>query len=184
MNLFRRIDPTKDTLKGEWQRKGLALVCPAVHGPRLRIPCLVEGNYEILVRFQVVKVIKPGEGHGVLFRFPAGRGGVTYQFSRNGAFGGLGGVARGPAAPPGTQVVGREYLVGVRVLVEDEDAQIRVLLDGKPHLRWRGPPPQLPSRPGSTLPDVRSPQLQTGHASLALTYVRLRMISGKMRLLR
>jgi hypothetical protein len=183
VGLFRRVDPTKDTMTGEWQRKGLALVC-AANGGRVRIPCLVEGNYEILVRFQVLKVIKPGEGHGVWLQFPAGRSAFRYHFSNRGAFGGLGGVREAPAVPPGTQVVGREYLLGVRVLIEDEDAQITVLLDGKPHLRWRGPPPQLSSRPGSTLPDTRSPELQTGHTSLALTYVRLRMFSGKMRLLR
>lgn len=180
LEMTTRIDITKDCLKGSWKRNGPFIVS-RFDNCQLRMPCLLEGNYQMQIRL----VGNEERSNGNLrFALPVGPNATTYHFCVSGAFSSLEKVDKRPLAPPGRIQQGREYLLDIRVVRTGEEARITVHLDGKPHLGWVGPRSKMEPVYYIKMPDWRSPGLGPAHSPTTFKSVRLRMISGKMRLMR
>ena len=176
IDLLARTDVKKDAVQGPWGRKG-PVIRSGFEGYVLRLPCLVEGDYQmrILLEFRETR------SNGCLqFALPIGPNATVYDFAYHETFGRLA-VHKPPSAPPGRVEQGRDYLLDIRVVRSGKEARITVRLDGQAHLDWVGPRSKMR---GTKMPDWRSPGLSAGHTPTTFKRIGLRMISGKMRLMR
>ena len=183
VELLPRIDLAKDTTSGKWTQEG-PLLLNAGGDDRLQLPCRPEGDYEVSVKVQVKpKDDKTGEVDVMLLlALPVGPGAAAYNFARSGTFSNIE-FGEGPLVSPGRVTAGRDYQVDIRVLRAGEEARVTVRLNGQPHLDRAG----LRSSAklgGVRMPDWRCVGLRVSYGHVVFKSVRVRAISGSLRLLR
>ena len=187
MDLLALVDPAKDKVEGSWQRTpgGLAAV-QRVRQSRITIPVAPEGSYELQLQFArtegndaIATVLPVGSAKVILFL-------CTYAGKAHG----LSDIRRAPAVnnettvTPGTIENGRDHYLQVRVDLEDAKAQIRVGLDGRSIIDWKGDPSDLSARGGWDVPQAGCLGVGANGAIITWRSARLRMLSGEARLLR
>lgn len=140
LDLLPRIDPKTHAAEGNWERQGKAVaIVRWAHYGRIMIPAILRGSYDLRTTF----VRTTGDGI-VGVALPVGSTDVLLVLSYQGSHG-LGELDKRDAASnestfrPGTLENGRPYDLRIAVRVEDTQAAIRVRLDGKAVIRWRGP---------------------------------------------
>jgi len=183
VELLPRIDLAKDTTSGNWTQEG-PLLLNVAGDARLQLPCRPEGDYQVSVRL----LAKPKQGEteecdgNIEFALPVGPGAAAYVLTGAGTFGNIE-FGKGPLASPGRITAGRDYQVDIRVVRTGEDARITVQLDGQPHLDRAGP--RTSAKHGNVrMPDWRCPGIRVCNARAVYRRVRVRAISGSLRLLR
>jgi hypothetical protein len=187
IDLLALVDVAKDAVKGDWQRQAAALQVAAKGGPMMLVlpvqPC---GSYELDARF----VRTNGKGT-VIAVLPAGSRCVALSMSWNKGqasalelINGKGPKDNETCVKPGKLENSREYVLLVKVLLEGDNAQITVTLDGKPYIAWQGPASALSLYSNLRLPKRGCLGLGAADATVVFGSARLRMLSGDAKPLR
>jgi hypothetical protein len=187
IDLLALVDVAKDVVKGDWQRQAAALQVEAKGGPMMLVlpvqPC---GSYELEARF----VRTAGKGT-VIAVLPAGSKCVALSMSWNKGqvsalelIGGKGPKENETAVKPGKLENSREYVLLVKVLLDGDNAQITVTLDGKPYIAWQGPTSALSLFQNLRLRHAGCLGLGACDATVVFGSARLRMLSGEAKPLR
>jgi len=78
----------------------------------------------------------------------------------------------------------QDQVFSVKVLMQGEEAEISASLNDKPYLHWKGPLADLSTEAGDQLPVPAVPGLYTNWTAVTVKAVKIRMLSGKLKLLR
>jgi len=186
IDVLALVDPAKDAVRGNWQRKGAALVIESQPGQenQIKVPVVPRGNYEFQFKFTrsdpsgayMVSVIIPVAESSVMLDL--GAGGADPEAHLLESIKGKGIDGNETLLRPAALEDGVAYSVSVKVETDPTGAGISVVLDGKPIITWRGPAGDLSVHPAWRLPDHRGPALIAKSCSVIWHSVRLRMISG------
>jgi len=151
IDVLRLADPAADVARGVWQRQPEGLVCTTSTAQPIglmTLPYLPGTNYELQGTF----LRTSGEGT-VAFILPVGPSRIMLDISTaDGKASGLQMINGKRILESGIGVTGgiennRDYVVGVKVAVKGNQANIVVTLDGKTIVNWQGPTTAL------TVPD-------------------------------
>jgi hypothetical protein len=181
MDLLKGIDLVSNRVGGgQWQKttEGLLLTGSDNSNSRMVLPVIPEGSYEF--EFQFVRK----RGIEIDAFLPVGKGATTLVIN---GFGGpisalllVRGALSDDAIFRNTQIVnGRPSVVRVRVVLDKDNAQVAVEMDGKEILAWKGPQSALSPHPLWTLPDLRWLGIGGLSSDVLFQGARLRMLSGK-----
>ncbi len=181
IDLLALVDPARDAVKGEWSHEDGCLVMRGPGGTRLAIPVAVEGDYQLQVEFaqmrgnNEVAVILPVRSCATALLI-----GKEVR-RRSGLFWAKDGATMVSPAPLKMR---EPHVLDVTVRSAAERADIDVSLDDKPYFRWQGPQGSLTVWDAYRLPDRKCVGLGAWGGELVFKSVRLRMLSGRARLLR
>jgi len=175
IDLLATVNVDKHKVYGTWAKKAGALGAAEGYYARITLPVIPEGNYELKILFvkrsgrDVALMLPVGSGATVLvlgyYSSPVlKRVGMSYFYGKSGL---------------GTLVNGKEYTLQVKVLVQKNAALIRVGLNGKLVLEWKGDPRTLTPYSGWTLPNTRTLGLGAYRAEVIFKRAILRMTSGR-----
>ena len=179
---LQHIDPEKNTVAGKWDfTTGDALiVVSGTKNGRLVLPITAPGSYELEVGFT-----RTLGADAVVVLLPVGRAACALLV------GGEGGTASGldlvnnkpykdneTSVRPASLFNDSKYTVLARVLVGKEEAEVIVTLNGKPYIKWKGPPSALSRAETWKLPDGRCPGLGSCDSSVIFHKVRMRTLTG------
>ena len=178
IDLLKLIDLEKDIVQGKWQKSDGEL--ESVGGPgdcrRVVVPCVPAGNYQLRVRLVRLR----SNYHSVAI-LPVGTSGAEVAFG----LGDMKGVAKPPDQKiPFNIVSGQEYEFDIIVLLARDQADITITANGKPNLHWQGPQSALRVSDQWRLPDPRVLGLGAYACEVVFKSAKLKMLSGKARLLR
>jgi hypothetical protein len=184
IDLLKLIDLEKDTVegKGNWKHAEGELLYGGgfPDWSRVSVPCAPAGNYELKVRVARLG----GDGYAVA-TLPVGNTAVAACFFYRGDSVVLGGIEKPREQRVAFTVVdGQEYEFDVAVLLTRDQADITITSGGKPQLHWQGPQSALRGGDVWRMPDVRLLGLGVESAKTAIRIAKLKMLSGKARLLR
>jgi hypothetical protein len=179
IDLLPLVDLKRDIVEGKWaaSKSGLAVVGSGAF-PRIEMPLVPSGNYELEVKFVRVS------GNEVFVDLPVGSNAVTLFLGWSGksGFGQINGhnidtneIGRRPA----NIEKGQPYTVNIRVTADEASGEITIMLDGKPYMKWAGLQRELSQKPGRNLHDSSYLGLGVGETNAVFQSVRLRMFSGK-----
>ncbi len=184
VDILASFDPQKDTVKGRWKmQNGGLLVESTEPTQRVALPVMVAGSYEFDLEFT-----RTGGADNIVISIPVGASEALVSlnaFMDTAKFE----VTHGQGEPKentftvGKLQNGRKYSVRIKVLVRGDEAQVTISLDGKRLLGWTGPHAAL-TKPGDWgLPRRQCLGLGTWCSNVVFHTARLKMLSGKARLL-
>jgi hypothetical protein len=185
IDLMPLVDPKKHAVRGQWERQGtgMAIVRWTDFG-RLMIPAVLHGGYDMRVCFTRTS------GQGIVgIIVPAGPAGIQLIMGYQNCYG-LGELGGRDAASNQTTVRpckienNRTYDVRIKVRLEGKEAAIRVAIDGKDIIRWRGPLSALSPRAAYKQPNAACVGIGVLWTHAAFKNARLRMLTGQARLIR
>ena len=182
IDLLRLIDLEKDTVegKGRWQRVegGLLYLGGFPDWSRVVIPCAPVGSYQLKVR-----LVRLDSTYYCVAILPVGSSGVVVTFGKEDEQ--LVGVPKKPDQTlPLGMVNAQEYEFDITVLLARDQADITITANGKPHVHWQGPQSALFVADHWRLPDLKLLGLGVEYSKTVFKSARLRMLSGKAKLLR
>ena len=164
---------------GQWQKTPEGLLLTGANRSRMVLPAIPEGSYEFEFRFVRMR------GTEIDALLPVGaRAAALVIHGFGGPISALS-LVRGreisdEAVFRNTQIVnGRPSVVKVRVLLDKDDAQVAVAMDGKTIFAWKGPQSALSSPPWWALPNPRCLGIGGMSSDVLFQAARLRMLSGK-----
>jgi len=138
IDLLGRVDPRRDTICGEWEKKNSELICQPADTSRVALSIEASGEFDLEVDFTIVE-----HKDAVLFRFPVGSIPCRQWLGHSGRFSGLEFVDR--AAANGNETTrhvrlqeGHRYKWTARIRLKEDEASIRILLDGNELVSWSG----------------------------------------------
>jgi hypothetical protein len=186
IDLLKLIDLEKDTVegKGQWRLAEGELLYQGGFPDlsRVCVPCAPAGNYQLKVRLAYLRGDAYGYAVAVL---PVGNTVVAACFFRLGDSANLYGIEKPRDQRVSFTVVGgQEYEFDVTVLLARDQADITITSGGKPQLHWQGPQSALRGGDVWRMPDVKLLGLGVESAKIAIKSAKLKMLSGKARLLR
>jgi hypothetical protein len=180
MDVLKGIDLANNRVGGgQWQKTAEGLLLTGSDRSRMILPVIPDGSYEF--EFQFVRK----QGIEIDAFLPVGKGATTLVIN---GFGGpisaltliRGRELSDDAIFRNTRIVnGRPSVVRVRVVLDKDDAQVAVEMDGKQILAWKGPQSVLSPYPAWTLPDPRCIGIGGLSSDVLFQGARLRMLSGK-----
>jgi len=171
------IDPEKNAVAGKWalDGSGTLTVAPGAKDSRLILPITAPGSYELEVTFT-----RTQGADAVVLCLPVGRSACALLLGgEGGAAAGLDLVNSRPykdnetSVRPAVLFNDSKYTVLAKVLVGKDEAEIVTTLNGKPYVKWKGPPSALSRAATWKLPDGRCPGL--GSCDSGVTFHRVRM---------
>jgi hypothetical protein len=187
VDLARLVDLQKDVVQGKgddgrdtWKIRDGNLVTTGGSNSRVSLPVAPAGSYEMEIDFERTR----GE-HGVFFVLPVGASGVGCLLSH--ATDGLRLENTRPAAPKFALpklINGQTYTIHFRVLVAGDQADVSVELNGKPCANWSGPQSALSVPDWCRPKDPRCPGLGGTYIEVVFKSIRLRMLTGTVKMLR
>jgi len=179
-DLLKLADPSKHAVEGAWEVKGGALVIKGGAG-RFIFPCVPEGNYEVM--FTMTRLDRT-MGAGILL--PVGSTGTFFNFESGG--GRFDGARPGrPAAEqlsPGALVTGKDFTFDIRVTRKKDQAEITIHLNDKPYLHWQGPVSDLSVPDRAKWLEPLRVGLGTNWIHVVFKNVKIRSLSGKLKILK
>ena len=178
IDLLKLIDLEKDFVQGKWQKSDGELQCRGgpPDGCRVVVPCVPAGNYQLRVRLVRLR----GTYHSVAI-LPVGTSGAAVTFGS----GDIGEVAKPPDQKiPFNIVNGQEYEFDITVLLASDQADITITANGKPHAHWQGPQSAIRVSDLWRLPDPRVLGLGVYTCPTVFKSAKLKMLSGKAKMLR
>jgi tetratricopeptide (TPR) repeat protein len=186
IDLLKLIDLEKDTVegKGKWKlAEGELLYLGGFPDwSRVSVPCAPAGNYELKVRVACVRGNRYGSAVALL---PVGNTAVAACFFYGGDSASLGGIEKPREQRVALTVIdGQEYEFDITVLLARDQADITITSGGKMQLHWQGPQSALRGGDVWHMPDVRLLGLGIESARMAIKCARLKMLTGKAKLLR
>jgi hypothetical protein len=174
------IDPEKNTVAGMWSftsSNALAVASGAKNG-RLVLPITAPGSYELEVAFT-----RTVGSDAVVVCLPVGRAACALLLGgEGGAAAGLDLVNNKPykdnetSVRPASLFNDTKYTVLVRVFLGRDEAEVVIMLNGKPYIKWKGPPSALSRAETWKLPDGRCPGLGSCDSSVIFHSVRMRTL--------
>ena len=183
VDLLPLVDPEKDAVEGTWtlQQGDLSINTPVRDG-RILFPAELEGDYHLRAQVRLTS----GETVGLLL--PVGETAVHLAITTHGC--GLGHLhgrfwnhnesfVKTPALTRN-----RLHQLDVNVKIRGTQAQITFARDGQALLQWEGAQADLSVRGGISLPRPRCPGVRAYETAATFSAVRMRMLSGRARLLR
>jgi len=182
IDLLQHLYPKVHRLSGEWVLSGRTLrVSPAGYA-RLALPIAPRGDYELTADF----VRRSGSGD-VNFVLPVGSAGVLLTLDDNEGNSGLlhvDGRDLMKPNPPHTLANGKTYRLQATVRRRGDEAAIRITLDGKEYMQWRGPAGSLSVRQNWAVSKKGALGLGAHESAVEFSRVRLRMLSGRAAIVR
>ena len=177
INLLRSVDIAKHTDKGTWTTKAGVLTTTGGRSfAKITLPWIPEGSYELKIAFirksgREIALMLPVGDSATIFCV----GMLSYPLLRN---------SSSPSTIKGVSGIGKltdntEYAIQVKVIVKKDQAEIRIGLNGKLALEWKGAPKQLSPYRGWALPDKRTLGLGVYSAVVDFKQASLRMTSGR-----
>lgn len=176
------VDLARHAVKGTWEeRDGVLVLTDAPHNPRVMIPAVPLGNYELEVTCRrtwgdsTMAIILPVASTGVA---------VSLDYD-HGSASGLDRVNGESPKDNGTRVKAvhmkgkREYVVHSKVQVAGPAAQIDVTLDGEPYIAWKGPLAALSMPKHWQLPTPQAIGLGAFFSRAQFRNIRLKMLTGR-----
>ena len=186
VDCLRYVDPATSAAKGKWEKKdGRLTIFPSGQPyERIAVPVAPQGSYELQIT-----LVQKGGPDAVAVMLPAGPTACNVVFGAYaGAVSGLEMVKGNnadknettvkPSALPG----GQECTATIKVLVHASDGEIAVELNGKPFIAWKGPLSALTPHPGWGMPDRKVLGLGAHNATVEFRRMRIRMLSGDVKL--
>ena len=176
------IDPEKNTVAGKWEvtASGTLAVASGAKNSRFILPITAPGSYELEVTFT-----RTNGSDAVAVCLPVGRAACTLMLAGDGgAASGLDLVNNKPykdnetSVRPASLFNDSKYTVVARVLLHADEAEIIITLNGKPYIKWRGPPSALGRAEAWKLPDGRCPGLGACNATVVFHSVRMRTLGS------
>jgi len=181
VDLLPYVDVGKDYVDGDWYPKDGGITVEHGHTPRLMLPVVVKGGYDLDVQFtrhtgtsEVSLWLPIGNTH-CFFSVSAWNGAVSGVWGVDG----LDEVDKATAVRPGKIENGRRYRLEAAVRPNGDDVEIAVSLDGKPYATWRGEQESLFVPHWRTLPNLHRPAVGVHAASASFHSARLRLNSGQ-----
>ncbi|MBL7188456.1 MAG: SUMF1/EgtB/PvdO family nonheme iron enzyme [Phycisphaerae bacterium] len=183
-NLLAFVDPARHTVRGNWRKRGDALLAQPATGGRIEIPVPPVGSYQLEVTFvresgsKIVYVMLPvgGTQCGLVLSTDDGD-------ERQSALENIGGKTSGENEthiPWGKLDNGKEYTLGIKVLLENDlDATIHVTLNGKPYISWRGKKSALSGNNWWRLRNQHALGLGAHNSRVVFSSAKLRMLTGR-----
>ncbi len=167
---------------GDFKRTKAGIVSGPKDLCRASLPICPRGNYELEVRLTCVTGANMGIAIPVGGKMPILQLGDKYSGIQ---------LIRGKMADENETKTsaaaiksGQPITVGVKVLLEDDKATISVTLDGKPYIKWTGPPSALSTEKWGEMPRKGAVGLKSYMCKMVCSAVRVRMLSGKAMTLR
>jgi hypothetical protein len=186
IDLLKLIDLEKDTVegKGQWKLAEGELLYQGGFPDlsRVSVPCAPAGNYELKVRVACLR--GNPDGYAVVL-LPVGNTAVAARLLGQGDPATLYGIEKPRDQKVSLTVVdGQEHEFDITVLLARDQADITITSGGKPQLHWQGPLSALRGGAGWQMPDVKLLGLGVESARMAIKSAKLKMLSGKAKLLR
>lgn len=180
VDLLKLADPAKHAVEGKWELEGGSLSIKPCSG-RFVFPCIPQGNYEVMF---AMKGVEGNGGGGMLL--PVGDTGVFLNFTPGGGrFDGANpGQPTAEQLSPGALVNGKEFTFDIRVIQKKDQAEIAVNLDGKPYLHWQGPQSDLSVPDRVKWLEPLRVSLGTNWTHIIFKTVKIRSLSGKLKMLK
>jgi len=182
VDLVPLVDLARHAVKGTWEeRDGVLVLTDAPHNPRVMIPAVPLGNYELEVTCRrtwgdsTMAIILPVASTGVA---------VSLDYD-HGSASGLDRVNGESPKDNETRVKAvhmkgkREYVVHSKVQVAGPAAQIDVTLDGEPYIAWKGPLAALSMPKHWQLPTPQAIGLGAFFSRAQFRNIRLKMLTGR-----
>ena len=186
IDLLAVVKPDTDAVQGKWELSAKGLAAKAGdEACRISLPVLALGDYELEVSFV------RQSGQGVQAILPVGA--TTVRLVLGGWENGISGLHKVDGKPansnpttvsPGGLENGHMYALSVRVACKAGQAQVNVVLDGKPYISWTGAESALSDSGVWALPNSRCIGLGAQGCHVTFTRARIRMLSGEAKPLR
>jgi tetratricopeptide (TPR) repeat protein len=176
---LKLVDPARDAVKGKWELRNGQLFSTERGGQcHLSLPIVLKQSYEVQAT-----VARTAGDDALILGLPAGKGACTLTLSDDrGAWHRLELIdGKRLDVRSGTLVSGQEYVVGVKVFLRGEDAEIAATLDGKPLLQWKGRQASLSTHPNWASPDPRCLGVGTWLAEAVFRRIRVRALPDDAR---
>jgi tetratricopeptide (TPR) repeat protein len=176
------IDPEKNAVAGKWGFTSASelTITAGAKNSRLILPVTAPGNYELEVVFT-----RTSGSDAVVICLPVGRSACALLLGgEGGAASGLDLVNNKPykdnetSVRPASLFNDSKYTVLVRVLLRQDEAEVVVTLNGRPYIKWKGPPSALSRAETWKLPDGRCPGLGSCDSTVIFHSARMRVLSG------
>lgn len=175
IDLLGLVHPQQHKVAGTWTKKGGALAVASSSFARITVPVIPEGSYELKLLFV------RGSGREVVLMLPVGPGAVVFGLglSISPVLRSVGSSSYYGESGQGRLTSGKEYAVLVQVAVQKDTAAIRIALNGKLALEWKGDPKTLAPYKSWQLPEPRTLGLGAYSAEVLFKRATLRMVSGR-----
>lgn len=182
IDLIALAEAKRDTVAGEWQLKNKHLIGPGTPDAKFAFPVRPAGDYEFTVIFKRHEglggpiLCLPVADRHVNFALDAYNGEFTALEAVDGHFVNSDG---NPTQVKGKHVVtGKSHKLQATVVIKDTNATIRIDLDGKRLVDWKGNPNRFSLHPAWQLNDDRQIGLRSWQA-FEYESVQLRMLKGE-----
>jgi len=181
VELLKRVDLKEDILAGNWQRKETGLYADAMS--RLSLPCMPEGSYELVVEF----VRHEGNSETTVI-LPTGLSSVAFllgsnDLSENELRDVMGARLRQPVGDCKVPE-GKPCLLEIAVILKGTRVAITSRLNRRPCIQWDGPQAALAVESQYKMPTRGILGIATHVPKVTFKSVRIRMLSGKAKMLR
>lgn len=176
VDLLGDIDMKRDVVEGKWRLEADGLTHARGLMPRIMLPVVVEGDYDLEVEFTRTS----GSGAARVF-FPVEWQTCSLVFAPTKNFSGLtriGNWGVGPSNPTFRELFlqnGRRYRTMISVRLDGGRTKISVMLNDEPHINWDGRLRGVGLHPRASLPNRLRPGLGGGEA-LVFHRARIRVV--------
>ena len=193
-DLLRWVDPSQDTVAGQWKWVGTKLQMQQTECGHILLPVAVEGSYEL--HFQFCRLT--GDG-GIRTCIPVGQCKACVVLATRGRgdtwLSGIGNIKGERARSNETTVRTLRirnnvlYNVGITVQLDGADARIAVTINNQPTLNWRGPQsvlrlPKVDRGAGARIQTPNVPSLGAAASEVNYHLAKLRILDGTVSPLR
>ncbi len=187
VDLLEFVNTDRDALEGEWRFEEGRLVGTSPPGDtdtdsrtRIVLPVIVEGSYDLDLGFSAGR---GGDTPVALVLPVADRHCAAILMGWQGNASGLERIEGKSSKEAGTMVstlleAERTYRVSVQVRLSKERLEIRVSLDGEPHLQWSGTPDLLDVSPQFRMPERGRLGLAVRECQTRFEGFRFRLVQG------
>jgi len=178
INVLAWVDLDRDRSRGDWTRNGVALsTTQPSSGAKVILPLMVEGDYDLLVRF--TRHNGGHEANGVYVIFPVGSRHCMILLMPSENF--MAEVDhRREYGPPVQLATEKTYAVLIKVRVADGRASIETSLNESPLARWEGKEETVVVADCWRNPKPQTIGIVCHFSVVTIESVQLRLISGKV----
>ena len=182
VDLVPLVDLSRHAVKGKWEKRdGVLVLTDAPHNPRVMIPAVPLGNYELEVTCRrtwgdsTMAIILPVASTGVAVSLDYDHGSASGLDRVNGES-----PKKNETRVKAVHMKGkREYVVHTKVQVTGPAAQIDVTLDGQPYIAWKGPLAALSMPKHWQLPTPQAIGVGAFFSRAQFRNIRLKMLTGR-----
>lgn len=183
---LENLDITKNTVAGKWTQKDGSLITKPSNTSRIMLPLTIEGDYDLTTEFTrlngadgIAIMLPVGDTSCTLVinGWPDQGGGKTYLSHINNIE-----ADDNRNAITGKIIQnGRVYKCDISVRTKNNQAAIRVHLNNRPIIIWKGPENALSAHPSWALKDNKSPGVGAQNSMVDFKSLKIRSVSGEIK---